>query len=288
MVFATIYRERSITRAAEALHVSQPAVSASVAKLREIYQDPLFVRSRQGVTPTNLSRSLIGPITESLALLDKTMLEATGFDPATSQRTISFSVGDLAEVLFLTPLVHTIQALGSGITVHNQQVLDQEIHDKLVSGELDFAIEYFQIDESMLGRQLLLSDDFVCVVNSSNPCLEQEWDLECYLAQDHLLVSTRPHGAGYVDTVLEQQGLSRRILVRVQHCLVAEPMVLQNQVCLTVPRKLVDCCMDASQLTILPVPFEMPQLELWLYWHQNSESSAAHQWVRELITRPAP
>nr|WP_277749316.1 LysR family transcriptional regulator [Parahaliea mediterranea] len=283
MVFATIYQEQSITRAADALHVSQPAVSASLSRLREKFNDPLFVRSRNGVSPTSLAHNLIGPVREALQALDLTFKEAERFDPATSQRTLTVSMGDLAEVLFLPPLVARLHALESPMTVHNVMAPDHEIHDRLACGELDFAVEYFHINESHLNRQLLLSDDFVCVVRDDHPVLTRDWHLDTYLGMKHLLISSRARGEGLVDTALHLQNRTRHNSVRVQHCLVAHQMLRRSEACLTVPKAFVTHCLGREGFAVLPLPFDMPRLELWLYWHANSERSAAHRWVRDMI-----
>ena len=225
VVFATIYQEESITKAADTLHVSQPAVSASLNRLREQFSDPLFVRSRNGVTPTNLAETLIGPIREGLQSLNLAFKEAEAFDPATSQRTISVSMGDLAEVLFLTPLVSKLHSLKSAMTVRNLMAPSTEVHSKLATGEIDFAVEFFNINETNLSRRLLLRDEFVCVFRKGHPALEKRWNLKTFLSQDHMHISNRPGGEGVVDGALSAIKETRRISVRVQHCLVAFQML---------------------------------------------------------------
>lgn len=291
VVFATIYQEKSITKAAEALHVSQPAVSASLSRLREQFNDVLFVRSKNGVTPTNLALALIGPIREGLQSIDAAFKEAEAFDPATSQRAITVSMGDLAEVLFLTPLVSKLHSLQSAMTVRNVMAPSNEVHRKLATGEVDFAVEFLDIDESSLSRRLLLRDEFVCVLRKGHPALDKKWNLKTYLALDHLHISNRPVGEGMVDNALHSIGATRHISVRVQHCLVTFQMLKQSDVCLTIPREFVNRCLGHKSFEVRPAPFDIPDLELWLYWHTICERSAAHQWIRQLLTdsvKPEP
>lgn len=286
VVFATIFQERSLTRAAEVLHVTQPAVSASLSRLRELFDDPLFVRCHQGVQPTNLAKTLIKPIYDGLQTLEMTFQEAEQFNPATSTRTFNFSVGDLAEVLFLTPLVSAIHSNGSAIAIRNWHAPDNEVNTKLAKGEIDFAIEFFDIDMTHLKRTQLLSDEFVCVLRKNHPALKSEWNLATYLSLDHLHISNRTKGQGLVDRALEKLEHKRHIPVQVQHCLVAFHMLKQSNLCLTIPREFVTRCLGEKSFEMRPAPFQIPVLELWLYWHEMTDPSLAHQWVRKLITTP--
>ena len=286
VVFATIFQERSLTRAAEVLHVTQPAVSASLSKLRELFDDPLFVRCHHGVKPTNLAQTLIEPVRDGLQALEITFQEAEQFNPTTSARTFNFSVGDLAEVLFLTPLVSAIHNKSSKISVRNRHAPDNEVNTKLAKGEIDFAIEFFDIDMTNLKRTLLLSDEFVCVLRKNHPALKSQWNLETYLSLDHLHISNRTKGPGFVDRALEQLDHNRHIPVQVQHCLVGFHMLKQSDLCLTIPREFVNHCLGSKSFEMRPAPFPIPVLELWLYWHEMTNPSLAHQWVRDLITSP--
>ena len=193
VVFSAIYDEGNITRAAEALNVTQPAVSNNIGRLREMFNDPLFVRVKSGVSPTPLARDLIGPVRKALYILDNTVKKLEEFDPRTSERTIHISMGDLAEVIILSPMVQAIRAESVGIRVHNFLSPRDNIPLKLTSGEIDFAIEPVILNDPNLYSQRIVSDNFVCVLRKGHPLVEQGLSIESYVGLDHIQASYQYH-----------------------------------------------------------------------------------------------
>lgn len=282
-VFEAVYSEASITRAAESLNVTQPAVSNSLARLRDIFGDPLFVRARQGIAPTPLGQTLIYPIREALISLDRTLAMHEGFDPLTSERIMSFSMSDFAEAVVLAPVIGVVNRLGSKITIRNHFSAERDLYSGLASGEIDFAVESHPLAEADLGRRLLFKDEFVCVMRKGHPALSQPLSLERYLSLKHLHISNRPRFANLVGGALSRLKRNRHVAVHVEHCLAAGAILAQSDLCLTIPTSFVERFLPADRFTVVQRPFRMPPLQTWLYWHPASESSPAHKWVRGIL-----
>lgn len=282
-VFEAVYSEASITRAAETLNVTQPAVSNSLARLRDIFGDALFVRAGQGIAPTPLAQSLIHPIRGALIALDRTLALHERFDPLTSERIMTFSMSDFAEAVVLAPLVGEINRIGSRITVRNHFVAERELDSGLASGEIDFAVESHPLAEPGLGRRLLFRDEFVCVVRKGHPVLGESMTFEHYLELRHLHISNRPRVANLVDGAIGRLKRRREVAVHVEHCLAAQAILAQSDLCLTIPTSFVERFLPADRFEVMPRPFRMPPLQTWLYWHPASENSPAHKWVRSLL-----
>ena len=283
VVFSAIYDEGNITRAAEALSVTQPAVSNNIARLREIFDDPLFVRVKGGVSPTPLARDLIGPVRQALRILDKTINNLEVFNPRTSERTIRISMGDLAEVIILSPLVQAIRAESAGITLHNFLSSRSKTLAKLSSGEIDFAIEPVELNGPNLNSHRLVSDHFVCVLRKGHPLTNQDLSIEGYIGLDHIQVSSRPWGAGLIDMVLSKLKSSRRVAVRVQHYLMTPKLLRESDMAITVPGAFARRIYGEEHFQLLPLPFRAPPLELWLHWHASAEDDPANRWLRERL-----
>lgn len=284
-ILVVIYQESSITRAAEVLNLSQPAVSNSVAKLRELFGDPLFVRAGGGVAPTPLAQRLIVPVREALSTLERAFGEHETFDPATSERILRFSMSDFAEAVLLAPLVGEISRAGSAMEVENFLVPERELHSKLASGELDFAIEFRPPAEANLRRLLLTEDEFVCVMRRGHPALRSEFTLHSYLQLDHLHIVNRPRFSNLVDGALGAVKQRRRISVRIEHCLGVRSILEASDLCVTIPRVFVERFLPEEDFTVRATPFAMAPLQTWLFWHPATERSPAHCWVKNAMQR---
>ena len=283
VVFSAIYDEGNITRAAEALNVTQPAVSNNISRLREMFNDPLFVRVKNGVSPTPLARDLIGPVRQALGILDQTVRKLEEFDPATSERTIHISMGDLAEVIILSALVQTIRAESAGIRIHNYLTPRDSIALKLTSGEIDFAIEPVVLNDTNLHSQRIVSDHFVCVMRKNHPMLDHGLPLDDYVGLDHIQVSGRRSGAGFIDMVLNKLKRRRQVAVRVQHYLMTHRLLRESDMAITVPSTFAQRVYGEEEFALLPLPFAAPALELWLHWHASVDDNPANRWLREKL-----
>jgi len=279
-VFEVIYRERNLTRAAAVLHVSQSAVSHALARLREQFADPLFVRQGRGVAPTPLAQRLAPAILESLAGLQQSLARVGQFDPVADQRTVTLNMPDQLEPTLLPRLLRHLLEGAPGLRVKTSSVRWRELSLEMAAGHIDLAIEIARPVESAL-RQVQLLSEPLCVV--AGPAFQGELDAARYLAAGHVAVASWRRGLSYEDLALSHLGLARRVLQRCQNYHAACLIAGQSTLLLTMARRHAELLNRGSPNRILPLPLPLPPVGLNLYWHEDMEQDACNAWLRRQL-----
>jgi len=279
VVFDVIYRERNLTKAAESLHITQPAVSNSLSRLRVAFGDKLFVRQSGSMVPTPLAENIIERIRMALVSLESSLNEYDNFTPGTSKRRFSFAMNDTSEAYLLPLLMEYLQREAPGIYVESYPIQRHDLAREFAAGQLDFALDVPLVNEPQITHQALAQDRFVCVARRDHPVVQGSLNLEQYLTLPHIHVSSRRRGQGYIDVYLNRLGLQRNIALRVQHSKTAPPIVARTDMLLTIPEKLA----NKHDLQVFELPFAVPNLDWHLYWPSNYSNDRAHQWMREVI-----
>ncbi|MDO8909730.1 MAG: LysR family transcriptional regulator [Pseudohongiella sp.] len=279
LVFDTIYTERNLTQAAKSLAITQPAVSNALSRLRRVFNDELFVRTSKGMLPTPVADGIAQNISAALALINASVLEREDFTPSSAERTYHFSMTDLAEAVILPRLFPFFEQQAPHLALQSYYTKRHELVRHLSRGELDFAIDVPLIEDTQVSHESLIRDDYVCAMRPDHPMADEPLTLDSYLSMRHIHVSSRRKGLGQVDMALLKHQAERKIQLRVQHYRVAAEVISGTDLVLTVPRFL------ASQysLTLRPLPFAVPALDLHLYWHRQSDSDPSHRWLRESL-----
>lgn len=277
--------ERNVTRAAARLHTTQPALSAQLARLRRMFDDPLFIPGSRGMTPTPRALEIEDRLSDLLDGL-RTVITPQRFDPATSSATISFAATDSIQFL-LAPLLSDLHAAAPNLRIAGrpvQRLAKPEIERMLASGGLDLVIAPTSMLPDDLRARVVLSESYVCVMRKGHPFAAQTMTVDDFCSFEHVFVS--PLGGdfrGDVDTALEALGRSRRVIASVPSVLVATRILETSDfVCVmseTLARR------EAHILKSHPLPFEMAALVLVLAWHERTHVDAAHQWFRERLVR---
>jgi DNA-binding transcriptional LysR family regulator len=276
-VLDSVYAERNLTRAAEVLHLTQPAISNALARLRTALDDPLFVRTPAGMLPTPMVESIMPAVHEALQLLGKSVGELRRFDPARAQRTYRFSMNDLGEALLLPPLLAVMEREAPQCSVSSFYVARDEAAADLASGQLDLVIDAPLIRSTQLCHQPLASQPYVCVMRRDHPLARGRLTLKRFLEATHIHVSSRRRGRGQVDLALDRLGHQRRIVLRVRHYLIAARIVEQSDHLWTVPLALA----RQLPLAVSRLPFRVDDLEWHLYWHKSADGDPANRWLRQ-------
>ena len=280
LVLDAIYNERNLTRAAEQLHITQPAVSNALARLRRTLDDPLFTRTPSGMTPTPLTESIMPRVQQALALLGTSLTEQRQFDPATASKTLRLSMNDMAETLMLPRLLERLQVQAPGITVESYYVPRDQLVKELAANTLDFGLDIPLATATQLNQQRLINDRYLCMLRADHPLAEQaSLTLEQYLQLEHIHVSSRRSGPGLVDIALNKLGRRRSIKLRVQHYRVAPLVVMRTDLALTVPASLA----NQYPARLFELPFQIPQMDWHLLWHRTQHDDPANKWLREQL-----
>lgn len=279
VVFDAIYMQGNLTRAAEVLCITQPAVSNALARLRLIYDDALFVRTGKGMVPTPLAENIVVGIQSALQLMATSLQEGQVFDPFQSEKTFRLSMNDMAEAMIMPKLLCLLQELAPKAGIECCYVPREEIERELAAGSLDIALDAPFVSVGQMQTQALLKQRYACAVRRDHPKIGDTISLDEYLALDHLQVSSRRKGRGYEDIGLNRLGRQRKIKMRVQHYQVAPLLVAKTDMALTVPISMA----QSYDLKILELPYSLPALDWNIYWHKSADQDQANLWLRELI-----
>lgn len=286
-------RERSVTKAAERAGVTQSAMSHTLRRLRELFDDPLLVRGRGGMVLTPRAEALIVPLRSGLVSLRRTLADPEPFAPETASRTFRIVSPDLFDALVLPTL---LERLGRDAPSIDLAVVPtpKRLSDELETGDVDLAIHPVLLDphpfelgtqvDAELQSRTLFRDSFRCFVRSAHPELggRRGLTLDAYARLSHVLVSPGGEGPGVVDRILHAEGLERRIALRVPHFATALEVLAQSDLVLTAPSSL-SRCSAASRLISYPVPLDIPEHAITMIWHPRFTEDPSHRWLRDLM-----
>lgn len=288
VVFDTVYTEGGITAASRKLNLSQPAVSHALGRLRELFGEPLFERQGRGIAPTPLARSIAGPVREALAAMERTLKEAGRFEPRTSDRSFRLGMREALEPSVLPALARAFTESGPRLTLatarHDRTRLEQD----LAAGEFDLALDVLLPIADRVPHERVLVDRLIVVARRDHPALRRAarrgaWDLESWLALDHLQVSSRRRGPALEDVALRSLGRTRRVKLRCQSHAAACAIAAVTDLVATIPEAYARHYLETDAHRVLPLPLEGIALETWMYWSENSATDAANRWLRDQV-----
>jgi DNA-binding transcriptional LysR family regulator len=288
VVFDTIYAEGGITRASRRLNLSQPAISHALGRLREMFDDPLFTRRGRAMTPTPLARQVIEPIRQSLRRLEVTLTKVDGFDPASSTRRFTVGMRDGLESAVLPPLMRNIARTAPQIEISVVRAERRELESELLAGTLDAAIDILLPLPPAIRRHRLSAESLTVVARRRHPRVRVGLDLDTYLAQEHIAVSSRRRGLTVEDFELGRHNLRRRVRLRCQHYFAACRVVSATDLILTMPERHARIINAHFRNRLLPFPLQVPVFDAHLYWHANMDGDPASAWLREQLLRTWP
>jgi DNA-binding transcriptional LysR family regulator len=279
--FDALIDERSVTRAASRLALTQPAVSGILNRLRDSFGDPLFVRTQRGITPTPRALELMGPIKRVLADIEG-ILTPTAFEPAGADFTLSLAATDYALRAVVVPFIAALRPLAPGIRVAVRQIDEGGLLEQMERGELDMALLTPQTAPADLHSRSLFDEHYVCVLREGHPLADGAGlSLEQFCALDHAMVSLRGGGfSGATDEALARLGRSRRVRVSVPSFVMLLDIVRSSDLLALVPRRLLQ---DAQGLRQIEPPLEVAGFTKILAWHARTHDDPGQRWVRALL-----
>jgi DNA-binding transcriptional LysR family regulator len=285
VVLEAIYREGNITRAGHQLNLTQPAISHALKRLRDLLRDPLFVRQGLHMVPTPFTRNIIDQVRQALQLLEVNLHESRSFVPEHARRSFHLSLWEYTEALLLPILTQRLLLAAPGMTISTSRVKRRDLEAELARGSVDLAVEIPMTMSDRIRSKELLHESFVVMARKGHPAIKHELDLDTYLAQRHVQVSSRRHGPSLVDVELSRRGLRRQVFLRIQHNSAASIVVSKTDMLLTLPERQA-CLVNLGSLNrVYPFPLAEPHLEAHLYWHESVENDPANRWLRDEIAR---
>lgn len=273
--------EHNVTRAAERLNLSQPSVSVHLAKLREIFGDPLLLPGPRGMRPTTRADELRQPLRQALDALECAVTLASPFDPAQASHTWRVAATDYSESTVLLPALSGLRSAAPGTRLAVLEMVPSRIAKQAEQGEIDLAFHTTEGAPSGLRRRALFKERYVLVGRAGHPRLKRRPTLSQFCKLDHVIVS--PDGGGFrgiTDDALSALGLTRRVVLSVPHFLFLRSVLTTTDLVAMLPARLVP---GSSELQVVEPPVDVPGYEMAMLWHERSHRDPAHQWLREHI-----
>ncbi|WP_029002556.1 LysR family transcriptional regulator [Azorhizobium doebereinerae] len=282
-VFITLMEERSVTRAADRLGMTQPALSNALARLRVVMRDPLFVRERYGIQPTPMAEELAPVIAAALAKIDDVVLGQQAFDPAAAERLLTIAPNSYAELVLVPAIVARLRAVAPGIRLRLTPFGSDLAEAGVTSGTTALALGRIVDPPDNLVVQHLMDDGLACIVRADHPEVSGTLSRAQYERLKH--VNMLPPGRLRVGLfqALERQGLKREVVVSVTHFLSIPEMVAVTDYCATLPALLCRRLAHDPRLKVLPAPVDLGTFPVEMAWHVRHRHDPAHLWLRSLV-----
>jgi DNA-binding transcriptional LysR family regulator len=281
LVFDAVYAERSISKAALRLHLSQPTVSNALARLRERLSDPLFERRGSGMAPTSRAKTLAEPIRQALAILEGGLRGNDDFDYAQAQREFVVAVEDYGETVVLPRFIDWLGKAAPGIRIRIRPEPGTALQAELREGAVDFALDYFTVQDPSFRNTCVLTENLLTLSRRDHPQVGERLSLEQYLSLRHVVLAHRGNSRPMIDLALAKRGLTRHIAVTVPHFLSMPVLVQNSDLVATLPRRMALLYADHFRLKSHVVPLRIPQFPVYLLWHAHVDADPGHRWLRE-------
>jgi DNA-binding transcriptional LysR family regulator len=293
VAFEALMTEGQVTRAARRLHITQPALSSALARLRSAFNDQLFVKDGKSMRPTLRARELDAPIREALEKV-RHAIGRPPFRPETAAVTVRIATSDDLELTLISKVLKQLRSSAPGINLAIRRVsgVFELPQAELASGALDMAIGPFpqspHHSTGVIVAAPLYVDNLVCVAREKHPVIKRTLSPAQFLAASHVVVYYPPGGVGIVDQLLIQRGGQRRkVAMEVPHFMTALFAVGETDLVATVNSRVANHLRRAAGVRVLPFPFESPKMNYSLYWHGRQTADPAHTWLRQVIVKAA-
>lgn len=281
VVLDALLAEQHVTRAAERLHLSQPAVSHALARLRDLLGDPLLVRAGSGLVPTARALELIAPLSEALARV-QSLLAPNTFDPASARRTFRLAMSDYGAAIILPGLIRTLRTEAPGIDLQISHASREGMVEGLLNGDIDLAAGVLPELPGELCSMPMFEERYVCLLDRQSLPAGDALDLPTYLSRPHVLLEMRGSGTPEIERTLTALRERRRVAVSLPHWSVAPQFISGTDLILTVAsRALKD--VDDDSLIVVPPPFEIAPFTFVSAWHKRRGGDQALNWLNRQI-----
>jgi len=288
-VFSALAAERSVTKAANSVGLSQPAVSHALRRLRDLLDDDLFILTSAGMQPTDRCRELAPAVNASLQLLKDALTVEADDNPANLNASFRLGMNDLFTTLFAPGISAQVTEQAPNVSIRFLHTLEinksfSDAYSDLDAGAIDLTIIQDFDTPSRFDREQLGSSDFVCVARAGHPTFRPNLSMEEFTSFNHIMITTLDAEYGRIDEALSKIGIRRNIRLRVPHYSAALSTTAQTNFVYTMPRILVPYAQKAFGLQISELPFQAPVRKIFQVWHKTRTKDFGHQWLRSIIS----
>jgi DNA-binding transcriptional LysR family regulator len=281
-VFDEVYKTRSVSRAGENLGLPQTSVSLALGRLRRQFNDPLFVRTSEGMVPTPHAASLLGPLRQALELLRVATKQQVLFDPAGSERRFRISMTDISHLEFLPGLVNRINTLAPSVRIEVLRIT-ADTPKMLESGESDLAVGFMPELEAGFYQQRLFDQTFACVVRKDHPRIDLKVTTAAFKREKHVVITAAGTGHSLVEHELERLGVRHRVMLLLPTLPGVGNLLAHTDLVATVPERIAQMLVRIANVKALAPPFELPRFAIKQHWHERYQQDPANRWLRSVI-----
>ncbi|WP_174850122.1 transcriptional regulator LeuO [Yersinia artesiana] len=282
-VFDAVMQMHNVTRAAQLLGMSQPAVSNALARLKVMFDDELFVRYGRGIQPTAKARQLFGPIRQALQLVQNE-LPGTGFEAKNSERVFKLSICSPLDIRLIAPIIQRVNQLAPNVQLIVRSNLNENIEHQLRYQETEFVIGYTKFERSDFHHISLSSDELVLAVSKNHPRIDNSITEEQLLSESHAIVSLDKVGS-FSQLYYESAISTKSIAYESTDMNSVLNIVSQTSFVAIAPRWLVQTYSEALNLKLISLPWEDTCRPCYLTWHESTDRDKGHQWMKELLSQ---
>jgi DNA-binding transcriptional LysR family regulator len=283
VVFNQLLVERRVSKVAENLGLTQPAVSNSLARLRKLLGDELFLRTPSGMEPTPFAEQLAEPVTYALGMIHGALNQRSSFEPKASTRAFTIGMTDIGEVYFLPTLVNTLRQHAPGVTVSTVRNTAVNLKDEMEAGKVDLAIGLLPQLKAGFFQRRLFRQRYVCLFRQGHRLDKKKVSLAEFSAAEHLVVVSPGTGHGKVDELMERSGIERRVRLTVPHYVAIGHILQATDLVATVPERLAQRMAQPFGLTYAAHPAKLPEVAINVFWHAKFHRAPDNQWLRTLL-----
>ncbi|HEY0295765.1 MAG TPA: LysR family transcriptional regulator [Bordetella sp.] len=283
-VFQAIIEEHSLTRAGARLALSQPAVSYALGRLRTLFDDPLFIRTREGMQPTAVALELSAIVARAMDALREALRYAERFDPAASRRTFRLSLSDAGEIAYLPGLCRLLAQQAPHVKLSIQPWPVGDMADALRTSKLDLVIGNLPGLVPHTRHQVLFEEDYVCVTRR-RPGLPagRKLSLAQFQSASHIRVNSPENSHYALDETLRARGVARHIALELPHFVVLPKVLAVTDLFVILPRRLAHVLDDGGLFQLYALPFPLPAAQVTMHWHEQFEAEDGLAWLRSLV-----
>lgn len=283
--FDVLMQEGSVSRAAERMFITQSAMSHALNRLRDLLDDPILVRTSEGMKPTPRAKTMTAQVREVLGDIQQIVGEPERFDPATSKHQFVIEAADYMEYMILPRLMERIYHDAPGVEVQIKKPEPYFPEQAMENGSTDIVLGFDKdLDvPNRLNKEVLFEDQRVCVVRKDHPLVKQKLSLQLFLKLDHIRVSPTGIKLGAIDNALSEKNQERHIALMVPHFLYTPHILATTDMISSPPLRIAKQFMQISPLKMLPLPLKLPPYKISMVWSPIRKNDPAHVWLRTQI-----
>ncbi|MFT7723050.1 MAG: LysR family transcriptional regulator [Roseateles sp.] len=283
VLFHHLMAERRVSKVADVMGLTQPAVSNSLARLRRQFGDDLFVRTPAGMAPTPFAEQLAEHVGYALSMIHNGINQRARFTPSEVKRSMTIGMTDIGEIVFLPKLIERLSREAPGITLTTVRNTTVNLRDDMEAGRVDLAIGLLPQLKAGFFQRRLFRQRYVCLFRKSHALDKRKLSLNDFKAAEHLVIVSAGTGHGKVDELMRKAGVQRQVKLSIPHFVSVGHILRNSDLVATVTERLAHELSEPFGLTYRPHPVGLPDIAINVFWHAQAHRSPANQWLRGVV-----